>query len=93
MNPGPDNDGAGYSLACPFITDNPQFTLGFEAGLLYAAMRAGEPVITNTYHSLNDEQLLLMSQRLGYEAEWERHDEHWSFGTFRKRGEHFGIPG
>lgn len=76
----------GFELVLPFLTDNPQWCYGFEAGKLYAEMQQGVRKIEGTYHRANDEQLFMMAQRNGYSIDWERLDDTWMRATFMKEG-------
>lgn len=57
-----------YEMVMPFLSDDPQFALGWEAALVYAQMRDRDRAIWGTYHAANDEMLLLMARRHGYEV-------------------------
>lgn len=71
-----DNE-ASYRLIVEFLNQEPAFALGFEAGRVYAQMRAGADVIEGSYNAENDEQLLLMARKLGYEVDTEQEAEGW----------------
>ena len=67
-----------YSMMCPFLTDDPQFALGVEFGLLYARMRGEEERISDFFSKENQDQILLLASRLGWHVrEMKRGDEYW----------------
>lgn len=82
----PEEGEAGWRPVLPFTSDDVNFALGFEAGLVYAKMRERELVVEGTYHNLNDEQLLLMARSLGYSAQFNRLDDTWMAGRFTRNG-------
>ncbi len=51
-------------LVCPFDTDDPEFTRGFEAGVLWATLRSGEPCEA-TIHGTNAEMAMRMAEATG----------------------------
>ncbi len=61
---------ANNSLICPFLTDDVNFAHGVEFGMLYARMRDGdENVIRDFFLADNEEQILLLANRLGWRGE------------------------
>ena len=66
---------ATHSLICPFLTDDPVFAYGVEFGLLYARMRDSVGVIDDYFCRANQDQILLLANRLrtrkGGSARWE----------------------
>jgi hypothetical protein len=48
---------------------------GFEVGLVYALMAMDCVVIEGKYYNVNDEQLHVMAQQMGYDVEWSRVDD------------------
>jgi hypothetical protein len=61
---------AEYSCVVPFLDNDPKFAYGVEIGMLYAEMRDAEPgaVIDGLRLRANQEQILLMANRLGWEV-------------------------
>ena len=61
-----------YNLVCqfltPFLTDDPVFARGVEFGMLYARMKA-ETEITDYFTVDNQEQILLLANRLKWTVE------------------------
>lgn len=55
----------GYNLVLPFDDDSPSFAQGFEAAMIYEAMKRGEPV-DQTIHGVNIELLERMSAKMNY---------------------------
>ena len=49
-----------------FPDESPSFVHGFEAGMIWALMEAGQAVIERTCHEENREVLTRMADRLGY---------------------------
>lgn len=62
-------------LVMPFLTHDPVWVRGFEAGRLFQWMCEGSPRITGTFHSANQEQIFLMASRLNYACEWKQTTE------------------
>jgi hypothetical protein len=57
-----------YSLVCPFLTDDPKFAYGVEFGLLYARMRGKARRIDDYFCSENQDRILLLASRLGWQV-------------------------
>jgi hypothetical protein len=55
-----------WGLVVPFLDDNPVYAYGVEFGLLYAEMRQKPAVIKNYFLRPNQEQILLLANRMGY---------------------------
>jgi hypothetical protein len=65
------------TLVCPFLNDDPVFAYGVEFGMLYARMQA-EDTIQDYFCRENQEQILLLANRLGWTVNVVRpHDEGW----------------
>jgi len=56
---------ASYTLVCPFLNDDPTYSLGVEFGMLYARMQA-EDRVADYFSRKNQEQILLAANRLGW---------------------------
>lgn len=74
-----------HTLVCPFLTDDPQFAHGVEIGILYTDMKCKRR-IHGLYHRANQEQIILMTNRLGWtilelEREQDRKEE-WTKDWF-----------
>jgi hypothetical protein len=73
-------------LITEFLTDAPNFALGFEAGIIYNQMRSGVQEIEGQYNISNQDQLFMMAGNLGYEVKkWEKLDQTWMFCKFNKK--------
>jgi hypothetical protein len=59
----------GYGLVCPFLTDDPMFAFGVEFGMLYAQMQSGVSDIRDYFCIQNQEQILLLANRLGWRVQ------------------------
>lgn len=83
----PEEEGHEYRLVVPFLTDDPDFVRGWEAGLLYADMRAGKEQIEGWFDPLNEEQHHLTARWMGYESEHGQRtrEDDWIWMTFRRR--------
>lgn len=79
-------EGVTYQLIVPFVTGDPMFARGWEAGRLYQQMRQGETPIRGCYRALNDEQHFLTAKRMGYTAELlTTPEDGWVEMEFRKK--------
>lgn len=83
---------AEYSLACPFLTDDPVYAHGVEFGMLWARM--SDPRNTDlreTIRTENSEQVRVAAARLGWDLvdlrEWEDGppDNGWVFVRLVRR--------
>lgn len=74
-----------YSLALPFLTNDPVFTRGVEIGLLWAALDGGKnPTHSAMIHADNDEQVIVIASRLGYRLTMENLDHGWKHVLLEK---------
>lgn len=72
-------------LITQFLVENPNFALGFEAGIVYNKMRTGVGEVEGQYNIANQDQLFVMAGNLGYAVkEWKKLDETWMFCKFSK---------
>jgi len=87
------DDAADFRCIASFPDDSASFVNGFEAGMLWHRMVAGETPIENpiAYHSENREVFQRMADAQGYDAEFEPIDDEWMIATFTKRPKRFGI--
>ena len=60
--------GATHTLVCPFLNDDPAFAYGVEFGLLFARMGSGEGEVFGYFCIENQEQILLLASRLGWDV-------------------------
>ena len=60
-----DSDSDGYTLALPFLNHDPVFAHGVEVGILWERMKH-EDAIADIFLLDNQEQILLMANRLGW---------------------------
>ena len=56
-----------YSLVCPFLIDDPLCAYGVEFGLLFARMKS-QKVIKDYFCLGNQERILLLANRLGWQV-------------------------
>jgi len=54
----------GYDLACPFLTDEPEFARGVEFGMLYSEMSRASESIGQYFRTESQERILLLANRL-----------------------------
>jgi hypothetical protein len=72
----------GYDCLLPFDTDDPAFVRGFEAGRVWARLRAtGEPVEEHV-HAANAEMVLRMAEATGRDVRSEELGGEWLLVTF-----------
>lgn len=64
------------SLVLAFDSDNPEFTRGFEAGVLWGRM-IHEPYIDQTVHAGNAEMVMRMAEAHGWTFTGDPVDEQW----------------
>jgi hypothetical protein len=75
-----------WTLVCPFLTDDPAFARGVEFGLLYAQMLAGQEDIQDYFQRENQEQVLLLASRLGWQVvEMRPHDRCWFWCHLKRK--------
>jgi hypothetical protein len=78
-----------YHLACPFLTDSFEFARGVEVGMLWERMKRRRSV-NDYFLTANQEQILLMANRLGWEVLSLRPvahgDPQWFHLRMRRRG-------
>lgn len=55
------------TLVCPFLTDDPTYAYGVEFGMLFCEM-SRKRKIRGYYCRRNQEQILLLANRLGWEV-------------------------
>ena len=59
---------AAATLLVPFLTDDPVYAYGVEFGMLYSRLRnEAETVIADCFLTANQEQILLVANRLGWQ--------------------------
>ena len=68
-----------WNLVVPFLTDDPNFALGCQFGMLYEQLREEHPDEKEIMISRElQEQVLLLLSRMGYRVErQEMIDDHW----------------
>lgn len=75
-----------WAMVCPFLTDDPVFARGVEFGLLYAQMQAGEEDIQDYFQRENQEQILLLVNRVGWQVvEMQPHDGCWFWCHLKRK--------
>ena len=58
--------------AAAFISKDPAWARGVEVGMVYTLMALQCPRIMGVYANSNDEQLLVLASRFGYDVEWKK---------------------
>jgi hypothetical protein len=75
-----------WSLITPFLTDDPVFAAGVEFDLLFRRLRDGEKLVKEYIQRKNQDRVLVMAGRLGYEIvrqnPW---DKNWLYIEMRKK--------
>ena len=54
------------TLICPFLNSDPVYAHGVEFGLLYARMRDSDEPVADYFTRENQDQILLLANRLGW---------------------------
>lgn len=67
----------------PFFNGSLDFTLGFEAGMLWEKIKEGACLDYHPVHRVNIEQIKLICEANGVVLEVSDGDETWSFITIR----------
>lgn len=57
-----------YKLKLEFNNQSPNFTLGFECGIVYEKMRSGQEKLDGMFHPENREQLFEIAKTCGYQV-------------------------
>lgn len=58
-----------WNIMVAFPDESASFTNGFEAGIIWALVEAGQQTIERTVHAENTEVLQRIARRMGYEIE------------------------
>ncbi len=58
-----------FQTVLRFYSDDPNFTLGFECGVLWTGMKMQEPDLSGLFHAKNEEMIVQMANRKGYIVE------------------------
>ena len=87
------DDAAEFRCLVPFPDGSDSFVHGFEAGMVWQRMVAGEAVIENpiAFHVENEEVFRLMAAAQGYDIEVEPPSDGWIVVEFRKRRNRFSV--
>lgn len=83
------NSSGDLILVLAFDTDNPEFTRGFEAGMLWGRM-IHEHEIDQTVHAANTEMVIRMAEVYGWTFTGEVVDEDWLRVSLRSGAERTG---
>ena len=79
----------GYGCLLPFDSDHPEFARGFEAGRLWALLRAfPDEEVVEYVHASNVEMFMRMGEATGRRVSGEELDERWVAVTFAPCGLH-----
>lgn len=70
---------AGWELVIPFLTADPKWVLGFEAGYLYGCLTEDPPPqsASTMIHVENEDQVRVMAGRLGYDYQRREVGDGW----------------
>ena len=68
---------ASYGLLYAFMSDDPQYALGFESGMIAARMASKEWNLSATIHSVSKPQILAMAAHYGYACEFSFLNDDW----------------
>lgn len=80
-------DSAEFGLVLKFDTDEPEFTRGFEAGMLWQALTEEPASREGTYHRLNVRMLERIAAAKGFTVEVKNTtDVQWVTAVFTKVG-------
>jgi hypothetical protein len=71
------DDDTEYALILAFDTDDPEFTRGFEAGMLWQRIRSGQERINVTILASNAEMVMRMAEAQGYSFAAEELPDDW----------------
>lgn len=63
-------------LICPFDSDDPEFTRGFEIGMIWERLKSGEPCAA-TIHASNAEMILRLAETSGMRFRAQDLSEEW----------------
>jgi hypothetical protein len=74
---------ADYSLVLPFDSDAPEFTRGFEAGMLWERMEHAD-TLEATVHDGNAEMIMRMCEARGWAFQAECLADGWMYVQLRK---------
>lgn len=55
-----------YAMACPILTDSPEYAAGVRFGMFWAELRQGEETITAVVNKRDEEQFRVAASRRGY---------------------------
>jgi hypothetical protein len=86
-------DAAEFRCLVPFPDESGSFVNGFEAGMVWQRMVAGETPIENPIAWHLDNRLVFerMAAAQGYDAEFERCCSTWMTAIFTKRRNRFSV--
>lgn len=76
------DDPANHSCLLPFDTDDAEFSRGFEAGRLWALLRASDDEVVETVHAANAEMVLRLGEATGRHVRAVDLDDNWIEATF-----------
>ncbi|HXS47028.1 MAG TPA: hypothetical protein VN756_06155 [Solirubrobacterales bacterium] len=76
------SDPAAHSCLLRFDTDSDDFGRGFEAGRLWALLRATDDEVVETVHAANAEMILRLAEATNRRVQATELDDHWIEATF-----------
>lgn len=76
------NDPTGNACLLPFDTDDAEFARGFEAGRIWALLRATDDEVIEAMHAENAEMVLRLAEATGRRVQAVDLDENWIEATF-----------
>lgn len=68
-----------YVMLYPFLTDDSNWVLGYECGMMSEKMRNSDEFDEYVFHSKNADQLKVILDHYGYEYNITISDEDWSY--------------
>lgn len=78
------SDESDWNLVCPFLDASPKYALGVELGMLYEQLQESNHH-RGFYMVDNQEQILLLANRLGWSVDIFEPGDEWFFVEMSKR--------
>lgn len=78
----------GWRLAFAFDSHDPQFTRGFEAGMIYQRAYLGLPVEDQPIHSSNSEMVMRIAESVGMRFTGKAINDEWIMVSL-----YYAVPG
>lgn len=71
-------------LLMPFVNETKDFTLGFECGIIWQKIQAGEPIDQFLFHVSNARQVAMICKHFDVRFDIKNVDETWNELTIKK---------